>query len=79
MIRFLSFDRIHVTHVRWLPEPEHPSGSTLLVKLDTGRPPPTEPYIVPLVDVEPSQVATLREHTCFYMMRMSGINTIPPE
>jgi hypothetical protein len=79
VIRFLSFDRIHVAHVRWLPEPEYPSGTPLLIKLDTGRPPPTEPCIVPLVDIEPSQVAILREHTCFYMMRMSGINTIPPE
>ena len=79
VIRFLSFDRIHVAHARWLPEPEYPSGTPLLVRLDTGRPPPTEPCIVTLVDIDPSQVAILREHTYFYMMRMSGINTIPPE
>jgi hypothetical protein len=79
VIRFLSFDRIHVAHVRWLPEPEYPTGTPVLVRLNTGRPPPPEPCIVPLVDIEPSPVAMLHEGTYIYMMRMSGINTMPPE
>ena len=79
VIRFLSFDRIHVAHVRWLPEPEHPSGNPLLCRLNTRRPPPPEPCIVPLVDVDPSPVALLHEQTHVYMMRMNGVNTIPPE
>ena len=79
VIRFLSFDRIHVAHVRWLPEPEYPSGTPLLVRLNTGRPPPPEPCIVPLADIDPSPVALLHEDTYVYMMRMNGINTMPPE
>lgn len=79
VIRFLSFDKIHVAHVRWLPEPEYPTGTPVLVRVNTGRPPAVEPCIVPLVDIEPSQVAMLHVGTYIYMMRMSGINTIPPE
>ena len=79
VIQFLSFDRIHVAHVRWLPEPEYPTGTPVLVRLNRGRPPPPEPCIVPLEDIEPSPVAMLHEGTYIYMMRMSGINTMPRE
>ena len=51
VIRFLSFDRIHVAHVRWLPVPEYPTGTPVLVRLNRGRSPPPEPCIVSLVDV----------------------------
>ena len=79
VIRFLSFDRFHVAHVRWLPEPEYPSGNPLLCRLNTGLPPPPEPCIVPLVDIDPSSVTLLHEDTHVYVIRMNGINTIPPD
>ena len=79
VIRFLSFDRIHVAHVRWLAEPEYPSGNPLLCRLNAHLPPPPEPCIVPLVDIDPSSVALLHEDTHVYMMRMNGINTMSPD
>ena len=78
VIRFLSFDKIHVAHVRWLPEPEYPTGNPLLVRLHRGRPPPNAPCIVSLIDIDPSRVTILHEGTYIYMMRMNGINTMPP-
>ena len=45
VIRFLSFDKIHVAHVRWLPVPEYPTGSPLVVRLNGGHPPPDQPCI----------------------------------
>ena len=79
VIRFLSFDRIHVAHVRWLSVPEYPTGTPMVVRLNKfrPRPPPHEPCIVPLIDVDPSKVAILHEGTYMYMMRMSGIDTMP--
>ena len=79
VIRFLSFDRIHVAHVKWLPEPEYPTGTPVFVRVKRGLPPPNETCIVPLIDIEPSQVAILQEDTYLYMMRSTGINTMPPE
>ena len=76
VIRFLSFDKIHVAHVRWLPVPEYPTGNPLLVRLDRGRPSPNEPCLVSLIDIDPSRVTILHEDTCMYMMRMNGINTM---
>ena len=78
VIRFLSFDKIHVAHVRWLSEPEYPTRTPVFARLHTGRPPALEPCIVPLEDIEPSQVAMLHVGTYIYMLRMSGINTMPP-
>ena len=63
VIRFLSFDRIHVDHVRWLPVPEYPTGSPLVVRLNGGHPPPDQPCIVSLVDIDPSRVSILHENT----------------
>ena len=79
VIRFLSFDRIHVAHVKWLPEPEYPTGTPVFVRVKRDLPPPNETCIVPLIDIEPSQVAILQEDTYLYMMRSTGINTMPPE
>ena len=79
VIRFLSFDRIHVAHVRWLSVPEYPTGTPMLVRLNKSRPrpPPNEPCVVPLIDIDPSRVAILHEGMHMYMMRMSGIDKIP--
>ena len=74
----MAFDKIHVAHVRWLPVPEYPTGNPLLVQLNRGRAPPNEPCIVSLIDIDPSPVTILHEGTCMYMMRMNGINTMPP-
>ena len=79
VIRFLSFDRIHVAHVKWLPEPEYPTGTPVFVRVKRDLPPPNETCIVPLIDIEPSQVVILQEDTYLYMMRSTGINTMPPE
>ena len=75
----LSFDRIHVAHVRWLSVPEYPTGTPMLVRLNRSRPrpPPNEPCVIPLIDIDPSRVAILHEGMHMYMMRMSGIDTIP--
>ena len=35
VIRFLSFDRIHLAHVRWLPIPEYPLALPLLLRCET--------------------------------------------
>lgn len=68
VIRFLSFDRIHVAHVMWLPEPEYPTGTPVFVRLNRFNVIPPEPCIVPLVDIEPSPVAMLHEGRYIYMM-----------
>ena len=41
------------------------------------RPPPHEPCIVPLIDIDPSRVSILHEGAYMYMMRMSGVDTMP--
>ena len=77
VIRFLSYDKLHVAHVRWLPEPEYPIGTPVLVRLNRDTPPPIEPSIISLTDIDPSRVAILHEGTCIYMMRLNGIDTMP--
>ena len=79
VIRFLAFDKIHVAHVRWLSVPEYPTGSPMVVRLNKTRPrpPPHEPCIVPLIDIDPSRVSILHEGAYMYMMRMSGVDTMP--
>ena len=38
VIRFLSFDKIHLAHVRWLPIPIYPCGSPVIITLrNRGR------------------------------------------
>ena len=79
VIQFLSFDRIHVAHVKWLPVPDYPTGTPVFARLTRGQNPPPEPCIVSLREIDPSKVAMLHEGDHVYMMRMSGVNTIPPE
>ena len=75
VIRFLSFDKIHLAHVRWLPIPEYPCGYPVVVLLRDNGPKPRLSCTVDLIDVDPSQVAVLHEHECSYVMRLTGFDT----
>ena len=77
VIRFMHFDRLHVAHVSWLPVPDYPTGTPVVVRLLRNNPKPDEPCIVSLTDIDPSNVTILNEETCMYMMRMTGIDTMP--
>ena len=33
VIRFMKFDRLHVAHVEWLPVPDYPTGSPVVVRV----------------------------------------------
>ena len=76
VIKFLSFDKIHLAHVRWLPIPEYPSDCPVVVLLRNNGPKPRLPCTVDLIDIDPSQVAILHENTCSYTMRLTGFDTI---
>ena len=77
VIRFLRYDRLHVAHVSWLPTPDYPTGSPMIVRLMRDGPKPRLPCIVPLIDIDPTHVVVLHEQTCMYMMRLNGIDTMP--
>ena len=77
VIRFLHFDRLHVAHVSWLPVPDYPTGTPVVVRLVRNNARPAQPCIVSLTDIDPSNVTILNEETCMYMMRMTGIDTMP--
>ena len=77
IVRFMSFDRIHMAHVKWLPIPEYPLGTPVLVKLVRHNPIPDEPCILFLNDIDPSQVCITHEPTCMYVTRMSGLDKMP--
>ena len=77
VIRFMCFDRLHVAHVSWLPVPDYPTGTPVVVRLVRDNPKPDEPCIVSLTDIDPSNVTILNEETCMYMMRKNGIDTMP--
>ena len=57
VIRFLSFDKIHLAHVRWLPFPEYPYGTPVIVTLPNGGPIPRLASTLDLTDIDPSRVA----------------------
>ena len=76
VIKFLSFDKIHLAHVRWLPIPEYPCGNPVVVLLRNCGPIPDRPCTVNLTDIDPSRVAILNEETCKYMLRLTGIDTM---
>ena len=77
VIKFLSFDRIHLAHVRWLPIPEYPCGNPIVVLLRTGGRLPNRSCTVDLTDIDPSRVAILHENRhCSYPMRLTGIDTM---
>ena len=75
--RFMHFDRLHVAHVSWLPLPDYPTGSPVVVRLVRDNPKPNEDCIVSLIDIDPTHVTILHEDTCMYMLRMNGIDTMP--
>lgn len=75
--KFLSFDKIHLAHVRWLPFPEYPCGTPVIVTLPNGGRVPRLPCTLDLTDIDPSRVAILSEDTCKYVMRLTGIDTMP--
>ena len=76
VIRFLSFDKIHLAHVRWLPIPEYPCDYPVVVLLRNNGPKPHLSCTVNLIDIDPSQVAILHENTYCYAMRLTGFDTI---
>ena len=76
VIRFMHFDRLHVAHVLWLPVPEYPTGTPVVVRLVRNNPTPDESCVVSLTDIDPSPIAILHEEGCMYMMRMKGIDTM---
>ena len=77
VIRFLSFDKIHLAHVRWLPIPEYPCGNPLVVVLRRGGRLPNLPCTVELTDIDPSRVAMLHDNRdCSHPMRLTGIDTM---
>ena len=76
VIRFLSFDKIHLAHVRWLPIPEYPCGNPVVVLLRNGGRQPDRPCIVNLTHIDPSRIAILNEGTGKYMLRLTGIDTM---
>ena len=75
--RFLSFDSIHVAHVKWLPVPDYPTGSPVVVRLKRGGVKPNMKFIVELVDIDPSSISLLHVDSGIYVMRMKGIDTMP--
>jgi hypothetical protein len=77
VIRFMHFDRLHVAHVSWLPVPDYPTRTPVVVRLVRDNPKPDEPCIVSLTDIDPSNVTILNEEACMYMIRMNGIDTMP--
>ena len=76
VIRFLSFDSIHLAHVRWLPIPEYPCGTPVIVTLRNGGRIPRLPSTLDLTDIDPSRIAILNEDTFKYVMRLTGIDTM---
>ena len=77
VIRFLSFDKIHFTQVRWLPIPEYPCGNPIVVLLRSGGRLTNLSCTVDLTDIDPSRVAILHENRhCSYPMRLTGIDTM---
>ena len=77
VIQFMHFDRLHVAHVSWLPIPDYPTGTPVVVRLVRDNPKPNEGCIIPLIDIHPTNVSILHEDTCMYMMRMHGVDTMP--
>ena len=78
VVRFLSYDKVHVAHVRWLPIPEYPMGTPVVVRIADRNPKPVQPRVVSLDDIDPSPVSIMyHEDTSMYMLRMNGIDTLP--
>ena len=77
VIQFLSFDKIHLTHVKWLSIPEYPCGNPLVVLLRSGGTLPNLSCTVDLTEIDPSRIAILHENRqCSYPIRLTGIDTM---
>ena len=76
VIRFMNFDKLHVAHVEWLPTPDYPTGTPVIVRLVRDNPVPNEDCVIPLMDIDPTYVTILHEDRCMYMMRMHGVDTM---
>ena len=76
VIKFMSFDSIHLAHVRWLPVPEYPYNTPVIVKLRQGGPLTDFPCTVSLTDIDPSRVAILHEGLDMFVIRFTGIDTM---
>ena len=76
VIRFMHFDRLHVAHVEWLPTPDYPTGTPVVVRLVRNNPKPDLPCVVSLTDIDPTHVTILHAQTCMYMIRMNGVDTM---
>jgi len=77
VIRFLSFDTNHLAHVKWFPIPEYPfENNPIVALLRHGGPKPDLSCTLDLTEIDPSQVAILREGRNLYPMRLSGINVM---
>ena len=50
VIQFMNYDRLHVAHVSWLPVPDYPTGTPVVVRLMRDSPKPDEDCIVSLHD-----------------------------
>ena len=74
--RFLSFDKIHLAHVKWIPVPDYPTGSPVVVRLKRGGVKPNMNCIVELVNIDPSSISLLHGDSDIYVMRMKGIDTM---
>ena len=76
--RFVSCDQVDMVEVNWLPIPEYPMGTPIVVRLGFYNNRPVEPPVVLLNDIDPSPVSMLHDHdnNCVYVMRMNGIDTV---
>ena len=76
--RFVSCDQVNMVEVDWLPVPEYPTGTPIVVRLGFYNNRPVEPPVVLLNDMDPSPVSVLHDHVnnCVYVMRMNGIDTV---
>ena len=72
----MNFDRLHVAHVEWLPTPDYPTGTPVIVRLVRDNPVPNEDCVMPLMNIDPTYVTMLHEDRCMYMMRMHGVDTM---
>ena len=77
--RFISNGIVHMAEVNWLPVPEYPLEMPVVVKLGFYNNRPVEPPFVLIEDIDPSPVSLLHDHdrNCLYVMRMTGIDTMP--
>ena len=76
--RFVSCDQVNMVEVNWLPVPEYPIDTPIVVRLGFYNNRSVEPPVVLLNDIDPSPVSVLHDHVnnCVYVMRMNGIDKV---